>query len=330
MIARLRRRPWRNIVLPVATIAVCALAFGSARDWAGFAAFAARATSVAAAPAFGPSRPVVWAFPYRGIRMTLCTEVPESTLAQERSLPTAPVFMSGGRLREAYMTTLVRTQALTPLVGELTRQLRTQRAGLRLDDDEYMEMIAHAVQSIPYGGGGTHVRSVAETLVDGEGVCTDKSVLLAALLVHEGYDTALWVFDSQGHVAVGVRGAGPGLHGSGYALVETTRIAYVDEVDGRLLVTGGATRAPQLVRIGGSRRYLADVESDFIVATLERARLTDLALAPYTRIATEGATGRWARTYAGLAVQHQETTRFAAWLAAGSDRRAAIFATLTK
>jgi hypothetical protein len=159
-------------------------------------------------------------------------------------------------------------------------------------------------------------------------VCTERSVLLAALLLHEGYDTAVWVFDTQAHVAVGVRGAGRGFHDSGYAFIETTRESYVGEVSDP--VSGGSevVREPQLIRVGGTRVYTADLEAQYILDTLARTRLAKNALAQFDRYAAT-ASEPFKREYAQRAELHQQTTRFAAWLEGASDDRARVFDLLT-
>ncbi len=55
-----------------------------------------------------------------------------------------------------------------------------------------VEIMATAVQSIPYGRVGAPLRTPLEVVASGSGVCTEKSVLLAALLTHEGYGAGVW------------------------------------------------------------------------------------------------------------------------------------------
>ncbi|MDO8963986.1 MAG: hypothetical protein Q7W30_05760 [Coriobacteriia bacterium] len=320
----------RPVLAFLATVLVGTLlcAGGAARDWAEYAVFAARAQALALTDA-GPVRTVDWSFRYRGSALNLRVRVPRGQIDAARALPSERVFLSGGALREAYMTTLVRTQSTSALVGGIALQFRRLRDSLRLDDDRYVELIADAVQEIPYGTPREHVSAPAGVLADSAGVCTEKSILLAAILLHEGYDTALFVFDTQAHVAVGVRGAGPGLRGSGYAFIETTRPSYVGEADGRFLVSGGTTRALQLVRLGGDRTYASDIEAAFTVGALARTRMTELALAPYPALRSRGA-GTWRRIYAGLADRHAQTTRLADWMERNTDDRTRVYALLTR
>lgn len=300
---------------------------GAVRDWSGWLVFEARSQALVRIND-GPSRVVGWTFFYRGRRIDVRVHVPERQIAAARELESEPVFMSGGALREAYMSTLVRTQAEGAVVAAVASELRGWRNRLALDDDAYLELISRAVQDIPYGTPRPRVAPPAAFLADGSGVCSERSVLLAALMLHEGYDTAVLIFDSQRHVAVGVRGSGSGFEGSGYALIETTRDSYVGEVGDELAGRSEIIRAPQLVRVGGTRAYGADLEAQFIVDTLARTRSTQNALAPYRRYA-ESVAGPWQREFAARARLHEQTTRLAAWLETASDERGKVFRLLT-
>lgn len=323
----LARHPVRALLATGGALLAVMAGGDGVRDWSGLLLFEARAQALVRIQD-GPSRMVGWAFSYRGRRIDVRVPVPERQIAAARELPSEPVFMSGGALREAYMSTLVRTQSEGAVVGAVASELRGWRNRLALDDDAYLELIAHAVQEIPYGTPRPRVAPPAAFLADGSGVCSERSVLLAALLLHEGYDTAVWIFDSQRHVAVGVRGAGSGFEHSGYALIETTRESYVGEVGDNLAGRSAVIRAPQLVRVGGTRIYRADIEAQFIVDTMARTRSTRNALAVYRRYA-ETAVGPRQREFAAFARECDQTTRLAAWLETASDDRARVFRLLT-
>ncbi len=141
-----------------------------------------------------------------------------------------------------------------------------------MSDDDYVDLITRTVQAIPYGELHRSTFMPAVTVAGNSGVCSDKSVLLASLLAHEGYDTGIWVFPTQAHAAVALRGTGPGLRGSGYSLVETTQRSYVGEIDYTLRAAGPVCEVPQLIVVGeGTKRYTRDLQTEFIADTLERA-----------------------------------------------------------
>ena len=64
-----------------------------------------------------------------------------------------------------------------------------------LDSDEYLELMAVFVQSIPYKSQNlSSPKYPIETYGDREGDCDDKSMLLAGLLAHEGYRVSSLLF----------------------------------------------------------------------------------------------------------------------------------------
>jgi hypothetical protein len=140
--------------------------------------------------------------------------------------------------------------AQAPAIDDVVKQLHAIRAGAHLDSDRYLELIATFVQSIPYDtkslkAGRLEMRFPVETLVDRRGLCGAKSVLLAALLKHEGYSVAVLEFGPENHMAVGVRGtsgdrgrlgdrrSGRVYPGTGWLFLETTSPTYVSDVPER-------------------------------------------------------------------------------------------------
>jgi hypothetical protein len=138
--------------------------------------------------------------------------------------------------------------------------------------------MAKYVQTIPYDwavyqSGTGKQRFPVETLVDGKGLCGDKSVLLADLLSHEGYAVALLDFGPEKHMAVGVTGAGSTYAPSGYLFLETTAPCYVTDVPD--VYTGGMKlhSEPVVVPIGsGTLDYSAADQIAQIVAVRDGAK----------------------------------------------------------
>ena len=309
---------------PVATV----WAGSSLAGWADLAVFATRVRMVERTPDTGPRRSATLEFPYRGSLRRLTVRVADSYAEAARELRTSAVFGSEGRLQTAHVATLIQVESDSRFVGDLARELRRLRNDLGLDSDEYVELMARAVQSIPYGTPDWQIGLPVTVVLQRQGVCTDKSVLLASLLLHEGYDTAVWVFDSQRHAAVGIRGVGPGFAGTPYSFIETTREAFVNEYDDALVARGTYIKPPQLIQVGGQTRYTADVQATYIADTLQRSRESSVSLAPYRRYA-ERAADPWRATYAALAQEHESATRLVAWIREHGDDRALVFRTLT-
>ncbi|WP_424028835.1 hypothetical protein [Methanoregula sp.] len=112
------------------------------------------------------------------------------------------------------------------LYENLLTELRKYRFQNNLDDNEYLELIVRFVQSIP-NEERNYSRFPIETLFEGNGVCEDKSFLLAGLLEREGYDVGLFTFTNvdpkiPGHMVVGVKSNGLQYPGTDYTLIETT------------------------------------------------------------------------------------------------------------
>jgi hypothetical protein len=167
--------------------------------------------------------------------------------------------------------------AQKPAIDDLCAQLRAIRERAHLSSDQYLELMAKYVQTIPYdwstlNDGNGKQRFPVETLVDGKGLCGDKSVLLADLLSHEGYSVALLDFEPEKHMAVGVSGPGKTYASSGYLFLETTAPCYVTDVPA--VYTGGMVLSsdPVVVQIGtGAIEYTAADEIEKIITARDSA-----------------------------------------------------------
>ena len=84
----------------------------------------------------------------------------------------------------------------------------------------FLEIAAVFARSLETYASFTEVRYPSESIVSHAGDCDDKSILLAAILLHHGYDVA--IFEFPGHVAVGVKETGPIYRDSGYMIIEMT------------------------------------------------------------------------------------------------------------
>jgi len=325
---QLRKRPVRAAVFVLVLAAFGWWGASQFSGWADWAVFSGRLRALERVGDSGRAKVVALAFPYRGRVRSVSVRADAAYLASARALPTARVFGSSGWLQDAHVATMVQVESESRFVGDLSRGLRGLRAELGLDSDEYVELLSRAVQSVPYGTPDWQIRLPVTVLEDGRGICTDKSVLLAALLLHEGYDTGIWVFDTQHHAAVAIRGNAPGFAGTPYSFIETTREAYVNEYDGDLLARGTYIVPPRLVQVGGAALYTAAGESLFVADELRRSRRSSEALAPYRSYA-QLAEEPWRGSYAALADEHELVTRRAEWIRANSDDRAMVFDVLT-
>ncbi len=306
-----------------------AFAYGACRacTWTAFRAWSSSAEAAASAGRSQPATTCVLTYCYRDRTRTLTVPVSAEELAADREIRTDVIFGQPPEVEAAYLARLVRTQSRTPCVASIALQLRAVRRELALDSDEYVELMARAVQDIPYGTPRPDFKLPAEMLVARRGVCVDKSVLLAALLLREGYDAGVWSLPAKRHVAVALRGVGSGFRRSGYAFVETTRRAYVGEVPEEFEGRRRADAPPLLVKAGGWRRYSADWETAFIVGELREASARATALRPYRTYARRARGWRRER-YAHATEQQMVSSAVASRLSWSSDDRRLAFAIL--
>ena len=180
-----------------------------------------------------------------------------------------------------------RAQVLDPaqdrFYGDLLASFREVRDRRGLDGDRYLELMAAAVQQLPYvSAPGTAAKYPVETWADRSGDCDDKALLLAGLLAREGYRVALLVFLPESHMALGV-GCPTGYEygGSGYAYLEVTNNSYVGTVPDRIGDGVRLASAPLVVPIGnGTTGFGAAPETASIEAARRTARARVDALAP--------------------------------------------------
>ncbi len=118
------------------------------------------------------------------------------------------------------------------LLGELRRIKRTKV----LNDDEYLELLTHFVQQIPYDPDAPVCpRRPDQVILDGKGDCDEKSLLLLGLLNREGYDAAILLFPDKHHATAGIRIVTEGqpsfrvytLGSRKYVYIETTRPSFI-------------------------------------------------------------------------------------------------------
>ena len=117
------------------------------------------------------------------------------------------------------------------------------------------------VQHIPYDYAGMSARSSDlrhpyQVLYENTGVCSEKSVLLAALLKEMGYGVALLSFDSQSHMAVGISCPSQyAYRGTGYAFIESTRPSIPTYAEGDYLGVGQLTTVPAVISVAGGKSF---------------------------------------------------------------------------
>ena len=104
-----------------------------------------------------------------------------------------------------------------------------------LNSDQIVDLTLAFVQSIPYDDsrakeilsktGDVQMQYPYETLYRQTGVCSDKSLLATAILRQMGYGVALFAYEQDNHMAIGVQcPKDSSTYGSGYCYGETTAV----------------------------------------------------------------------------------------------------------
>ena len=202
-----------------------------------------------------------YTFDFKDFKVTLPSpadpEVYAGARSAEKEVRIYDTSMDDDEWRSGLYRTMTMDPAQNSFYKDLTDEFREIRTLHDLDSDEYLELMAVFVQSIPY-----HNQSLSspkypiETYHDREGDCDDKSMLLAGLLAHEGYGVVLFYFEPEQHMAVGVACSENGYRDTGYAYIETTRVSLVGTMPGSLAGNITLMSNPLVIPIGdGTSRY---------------------------------------------------------------------------
>lgn len=170
-------------------------------------------------------------FPFEQSEITITVPV-NSSVYRGAQTADKSVTIYGNVSENIWMADSYRAMVNDPAQDEfyqdLTGELRKVKDRQNLSDDEYLELMSTFVQSLRYETIKENpAKFPIETVMDGAGDCDDKSLLLAGLLSHEGYNVALLSFGPEGHMATGVGSTDYLYKNSSYAFVETTNVSFV-------------------------------------------------------------------------------------------------------
>ncbi len=105
------------------------------------------------------------------------------------------------------------------LLQGILETLRNRSIGT---DYDIVQMIVGFVQTITYDEYAADVNYPYETMAFNKGDCDEKSILLCKLLNLEGYNSCLFVYEKEQHMAVGLKVADQGYYRNGYVFIEST------------------------------------------------------------------------------------------------------------
>lgn len=220
-------------------------------------------------------------FTFNGLRCTITPHVSQAVYAGAKRSTRLLTQYPGETDEEwvrAYYHAFADDPAQKVALDDACKQLRIVKATGKLSQDQYLELIVKYVQSISYDwksyeSTSARQRFPVEVLVEATGMCGDKSVLLAALLAHEGYAVCLLDFAREKHMAVGVLGPGDTYKHSGYLFVETTSPSYVTDEPEEYADGMRLTSEPNVIQIGsGTLQYSAAGQVKQIIAARDSAK----------------------------------------------------------
>lgn len=323
---RARRSPVRYGLGAACGLLLIALAVSNLGGYAGFLRFRAGLDPALAPALSGRATEYAWSFPFQESRCMVRVRLDESELAAARRVRTGPIFGTSGWLRRLYVSEFVNAQAESPVIERLAAEFRRIRAERSLDDDEYLELMVAGIQAIPYGDPAEDTKLAVEVLAEGRGVCTDKSLLLGSLLVHEGYDTVLWVFSTQRHVALGVASDDAQFRGTGYAFVEATSPSFVGQAGSAYRAAGPVARPPATIALGGHRAYGSGAQVEVILAELRRLQVVSVLADGYDSYARTSTLHR--ERYAARAMEQWVADATANFILTNTHDRVGVYALL--
>lgn len=257
-------------------------------------------------------------FKYRKAEHTITIPVDARVYEGARAVdgrPYATAWQSDETLATYYLE-MTNDAAQESLYRSILDQLGRIRDAENLTSDEYIELVSCFVQQIPFDSNApSHPRYPVEVVVDGEGDCDEKSMLLAGLLSREGYDSALLLFLGQYHATVGIAGALPDDSSvatfSGddhtYVCIETTYPKFVGLSTESLI---GAD--PVVVTAGtGSKMYQETDTIAYIVGSIDiiKERMADVKEQIAATDQGPGMQGSLARQHDSLVQQYNQLAR---------------------
>ncbi len=221
-------------------------------------------------------RRVTVKIPYAHLNYAHTIEVTEGLyMGAKKSAKSASVPVGiGDAWLSGYYHAFIFDKHLKSFYPKLLTPFRKIRRELNLDSDRYLELLTAYVQGLPYDREKLASIEIAprfpvETVVDGTGICSDKSLLLAGLLSHEGYAAALLHFGKENHLAVGIPApAGFDFHKIGYAVIETTAVSYIGSAP-CTETKGCLVTRPKVIPVGnGTRTYSAIRDTAKIISVI--------------------------------------------------------------
>ena len=180
-----------------------------------------------------------YAWEYGGKKYELSQKLYQSSYQFYQNSPKA--YSYNGELpknwQEDYYGMFLQKNSKDTAVPSLAQNIKKIGEEHNLNSDKIAELVLAFVQAIPYDdakaevisstGKDATVRYPYETLYEKAGVCSEKSLLAVSLLRELGYGSALFVYEQDNHMAIGIQCPQKySTYDSGYCFAQTTTVGH--------------------------------------------------------------------------------------------------------
>lgn len=174
---------------------------------------------------------------FKGVKYSLTETMHQSVYGFYQAQP--KIFSYSGELKpnweEEYYGMFLNRPAEDGSILKLANDLQDLGKSRKLSEDQIVDLVLAFVQSITYDDakaknilakdGSQTMLYPYETLFTQLGVCSDKSLLAIAILREMGYGTAIFAYNDDNHMAIGIEcPQNYSTYGSGYCYAETTSV----------------------------------------------------------------------------------------------------------
>lgn len=178
-----------------------------------------------------------FAWNYKGVKYELPLTLYRSVYEYYQNQP--KTYSYEGQLpadwEEDYYGMFLKADDNDPTIAELASRLKALGQKHDLNNDQIVELSLSFVQAIQYDDtkasnilaktGNEKMLYPYETLFEQKGVCSDKSLLEFSILRQLGYGVAIFAYEQDNHMAIGVQcPKSYSTYGSGYCYAETTSV----------------------------------------------------------------------------------------------------------
>lgn len=179
----------------------------------------------------------VFNWEYRGVKYSLTEKLYQSTYEYYKSQPRAYSYV--GEIKpnwqDEYYGMFLKNNPDDKSISNLAGELQALGRKHDLSDDQIVDLTLAFVQAIVYDDakaknilaqtGSETILYPYETLYEQTGVCSDKSLLATVLLREMGYGTAIFAYEQDNHMAIGIQcPKDSSTYGDGYCYAETTSV----------------------------------------------------------------------------------------------------------